>query len=57
MKKALLGSQRTGEADDRRGSWDPVDPWAKDGGRLYSTAINTLTLETYYRYPRFTRAK
>ncbi|MCA9083448.1 MAG: hypothetical protein KDA81_05310 [Planctomycetaceae bacterium] len=31
------------------GSWDPNDPWGPYGGRLYSTAIATLTLEVYYR--------
>jgi hypothetical protein len=31
------------------GSWDPNDPWGPYGGRLYSTAISTLTLEVYYR--------
>ena len=31
------------------GSWDPSGPWGKYGGRLYSTAISTLTLEVYYR--------
>jgi hypothetical protein len=34
------------------GSWDPVDPWGEEGGRVYSTAIMTLCLEVYYRYPR-----
>ena len=31
------------------GSWDPSGPWGRYGGRLYSTAISTLTLEVYYR--------
>lgn len=31
------------------GSWDPDGPWGRYGGRLYSTAISTLTLEVYYR--------
>ncbi len=31
------------------GSWDPNDPWGRYGGRLYSTALATLTLEVYYR--------
>ncbi len=52
MKTALVGSQRTSRDDDRRGSWDPVDPWASEGGRIYSTAMNVLTLEVYYRYGR-----
>ena len=41
------------EDGDERGSWDPqVDPWGRDGGRVYATAMNTLTLEVYYRYDR-----
>jgi hypothetical protein len=32
---------RSGCAD---GSWDPVDKWGGEGGRVYSTAINVLTL-------------
>jgi hypothetical protein len=36
------------------GSWDPEkpmpDPHANVGGRIYSTALATLTLEVYYRY-------
>ena len=31
------------------GTWDPADPWGRYGGRLYSTALATLTLEVYYR--------
>lgn len=32
------------------GSWDPVGEWADIGGRVYQTALCTLTLEVYYRY-------
>ncbi|MFN9717301.1 MAG: prenyltransferase/squalene oxidase repeat-containing protein, partial [Planctomycetota bacterium] len=32
------------------GSWDPNDRWGRSGGRLYSTALATLTLEVYYRF-------
>jgi hypothetical protein len=33
------------------GSWDPqVDPWGREGGRVYSTAINVLSLQVYYRH-------
>ena len=36
---------------ERAGSWDPqVDPWGHIGGRVYSTALMTLTLEAFYRY-------
>ncbi len=53
MEKALVPSQRTDSAGCRRGSWDPeVDKWGHAGGRVYTTAINVLTLEIYYRYER-----
>lgn len=32
------------------GSWEPRGPWGPYGGRIYSTALATLTLEVYYRY-------
>ncbi|HEV3164190.1 MAG TPA: prenyltransferase/squalene oxidase repeat-containing protein [Isosphaeraceae bacterium] len=37
------------------GSWDPDDDgtYGARGGRIYSTALATLTLEVYYRYLRF----
>ena len=38
-----------------RGSWSPVGVWGESGGRVYSTALMLLTLETYYRYARLTR--
>jgi len=34
------------------GSWDPVGVWGKSGGRVYSTALLTLALESAYRYAR-----
>ncbi len=35
------------------GSWDPDDsPYGTHGGRIYSTALATLTLEVYYRFLR-----
>ncbi len=41
------------------GSWEPEPNWVgHSGGRVYSTAINILTLEVYYRYrPVFTSRK
>ncbi|MCZ6689028.1 MAG: terpene cyclase/mutase family protein [Planctomycetota bacterium] len=50
MKPALLPTQRQGGDED--GSWDAVGEWGIAGGRVYSTAINVLTLEIYYRYER-----
>ncbi|MEM8882520.1 MAG: prenyltransferase/squalene oxidase repeat-containing protein [Planctomycetota bacterium] len=29
----------------RTGSWDPVGPWANDGGRVYSTALMVMALQ------------
>jgi hypothetical protein len=35
------------------GSWDPDDsPYGPKGGRIYGTALATLTLEVYYRFLR-----
>jgi hypothetical protein len=57
LGEALLPYQR-GEGDGcARGSWDPVDPWGMEGGRVYSTAINALSLEASGRFPRALRGK
>jgi hypothetical protein len=32
------------------GSWDPDHTWGPTGGRIYSTSLACLCLETYYRY-------
>jgi len=50
MKEALLKTQRRMGCPD--GSWDPIGKWSMVGGRVYSTALNALTLEIYYRYAR-----
>ncbi len=50
MKTALVKHQNTASTGCRRGSWEPVDRWSCEGGRVYGTAINALTLEVYYRY-------
>lgn len=61
MSKVLLDSQRgysqaeKGESAaslDEHGSWDPIDAWGSAGGRVYSTAINCLTLQVWDRYER-----
>ena len=53
MKTGIIDSQRH-DTDYcmYKGSWDPIDPWGPDGGRVYSTAIMALCLEVYYRYDR-----
>ncbi|KAA0209560.1 hypothetical protein EDM80_14770 [bacterium] len=59
--KILLETQRgfrQGEVQssarllDEHGSWDANDKWSGQGGRVYSTAINLLTLQTPWRYSR-----
>ncbi len=51
LQDALVPNQ--GQAGCERGSWDPAqDRWGFEGGRVYATAINALTLETYYRHLR-----
>jgi HEAT repeat protein len=47
LREILPGTQKT--AGCERGSWES---WGfdRDFGRLYTTAIGALTLETYYRY-------
>jgi len=50
MKKAIIAHQRKDGCE--KGSWDPLGPWGEDGGRIYSTALMTMCLEVYYRYPR-----
>lgn len=64
MTQVLLNSQRglrpdeKGETErslDEHGSWDPVDAWGTAGGRVYSTAINCLTLQVWRRYEKLNR--
>lgn len=51
MKDALVPHQR--KAGDEKGSWDArVDAWGHAGGRVYTTALGALCLETYFRYAR-----
>lgn len=46
-KELLDNQQKQGAA---AGSWDPQDRWSRMGGRIYQTAVCTLSLEVYYRY-------
>ncbi len=36
----------------REGSWEPVDRWSCEGGRVYMTAVGALMLETLRRFPK-----
>jgi len=44
LQEALLPNQRQGGDED--GSWDTADEWSLIGGRVYSTAICAIALET-----------
>jgi hypothetical protein len=48
MKNALIPTQRKGGDED--GSWDPIGQWSSRGGRVYSTALGALCLETFMLY-------
>ena len=50
LGQALPPWQRGEDSGCARGSFDPVDPWGVDGGRVYATAINACTLEVRLRY-------
>jgi hypothetical protein len=51
MVDAVLAIQDHTERACTNGGWMDMDRWAIDhGGPLYTTAINVLTLEVYYRY-------
>jgi hypothetical protein len=38
------------QLQERNGSWSTHDRWGGHGGRVFTTALATLTLEVYYRY-------
>ena len=48
MQRELLGRQN--QLGELAGSWNPNSVWACYGGRIYSTAMATLSLQVYYRY-------
>jgi len=49
LRDGLIGRQHT--TGERRGSWDPPkNGFDSVGGRVYTTALNVLNLEVYYRY-------
>lgn len=66
MSKTLMNNQRgfgttevleTKKTLDEHGSWDAVGAWCPAGGRVYSTAMNCLTLQVWYRYQRVEKNK
>jgi len=53
LQKTLIETQRTSGQNaegELTGSWDPDTAWGSHGGRAFTTAIATLSLEVYYRY-------
>jgi hypothetical protein len=54
LKEAAAAGQQKGNPNEscQRGSWDPIDPWGTQGGRIYSTALMVLSLEVPYLYGR-----
>jgi hypothetical protein len=50
---AAVKSQR--QDGNFKGSWDPVDAWGNEGGRVYATAMLVLCLQAPYRYARIFR--
>ncbi len=44
LHAAVTLHQNAGDGGEA-GSWDPVDAWSADGGRVYATATLCLTLE------------
>lgn len=44
-RRILVSHQRKYADGCGCGSWDPVDRWGLEGGRVYATALNVLTLE------------
>ena len=57
MQNQLVGSQATDSEPHLQGSWsipgDNSHHEGEAGGRLYHTAMATMTLEVYYRYGQF----
>lgn len=54
VRGALLARQR--KSGSSKGSWDADTVWGLDGGRVYTTAIGVLTLQTEYRYARLSES-
>lgn len=48
MREHLINSQE--QSGHLAGSWYFEDPYGREGGRLYTTAMCAMTLEIYYRF-------
>ena len=47
LHEALIASQHPRGSGSRTGSWEPVGPWARECGRLGTTALLALSLATW----------
>ena len=52
LVKALPSHQRRDTDRDARGSWDAIDAWSTEGGRVYATAMACLSSEIASRVVR-----
>ena len=58
LRTAIVRRERDADGRYVKGSWDPARyRWAKNGGRVYSTAMAVLSLEVPFRYLRVYRAR
>lgn len=57
MESQLLPLQAGDETGAAAGSFSADDPWATAGGSVYTTAMATLALESFYRYARVKELK
>ncbi|MBI5851468.1 MAG: hypothetical protein HZB39_10670 [Planctomycetes bacterium] len=57
--KALHGALLPNQRDDGNfaGSWDPIDVWGEDGGRICTTALAVLSLSAPHRYAEVGKLK
>jgi hypothetical protein len=53
LDSQVVSNQRLdGTSCSFKGSWDPVDPWSPEAGRVYSTALCALSLAAPNRFAR-----
>ncbi|MHC5039708.1 MAG: HEAT repeat domain-containing protein [Planctomycetota bacterium] len=55
LRQAIVPVQKPTGCE--KGSWDPVGRWGPQGGRVYATAINLLSLEVFHQKGTLTRGK
>ena len=52
LETSVLKHQRLEKDRCELGSWDAVDPWSPEGGRVYATTLNCLSMEIHKRYAK-----